>query len=102
MPPSTVTTPLKVFTSISNDTGNIITIYSSEEKNLLIIYTINGEIILSKYLEAGIISCITFGSINDPMVDTDKYLITNSHIYWSNELIAIVYDSPKGLSIYMS
>lgn len=31
------------------------------------------------------------------MVDTDKYLITNSHIYWSNELIAIVYDSPKRL-----
>lgn len=97
MPPSTVKTPLKVFTSISNDTGNIITIYSSEEKNLLIIYTINGDIILSKYLEAGIISCITFGSINDPMVDTDKYLVTNSHTYWSNELIAIVYDSPKRL-----
>lgn len=83
-----------VFASISNDTGNIATIYSSEEKNLLTIYTINGEIIISKELERGTISSMEFGSINDHMVDTDKYLTTNSHIYWSNELLAISYDSP--------
>jgi len=97
MPPTIFKTPPKVFTSISNDTGNIVTVYSLEGQNLLIIYTINGEIILSKHLESGVISSITCGSINDPMVDTDKYLITNSHIYWSNELIAIAYNTPKRL-----
>ncbi|CUM46590.1 uncharacterized protein AC631_02042 [Debaryomyces fabryi] len=97
MPPSAFKTPLRVLTSISNDTGNIIAIYSSERKNLLMIFTINGEIILSKHLDHGVISSVTCGSINDPMVDTDKYLVTNSHIYWSNELIAIAYNAPKRL-----
>ncbi|EGW30840.1 uncharacterized protein SPAPADRAFT_142074 [Spathaspora passalidarum NRRL Y-27907] len=81
--------------AISNDTGNFATIHFKENRNILRIYTINGELILQKEvmedtLDAGdSITAIGFGSVNDPMVDTGKSSILNNHVYWSNEIFAM-------------
>ncbi|CUM63101.1 uncharacterized protein PRCAT00000667001 [Priceomyces carsonii] len=78
-----------VHVSISNDTGNIGLIYSKEDLNILKIYTVNGDIIHTENMGKLPITCFTFGSINDPMVDHSKLPMHINHTYWSSEIVAI-------------
>lgn len=80
--------------SISNDTGNIAIVYDLGE-NHLFIYTLNGDLIYKEAFEGriGKITSFSFGSINDPMVDTGKNMVYNLHTYWSNETFAVAHDT---------
>lgn len=84
----------RVLVSISNDTGNIVTIHSTRYSNVLTIYTINGEVILDKKLKPGFVTCVTFGSINDSQVNSGARLTTNNHAYWSHDIVALAFGSP--------
>ncbi|KAK6462101.1 hypothetical protein DFJ63DRAFT_143436 [Scheffersomyces coipomensis] len=97
---STVKDAIKTIISISNDTGNIAILNITETENILNIYTINGDLILTEkfQLNGKQITAFNFGSINDPMVDTGKHSISNKHTHWSNEIFAIAVS--KSIHIY--
>lgn len=85
--------------NISNDTGNIGIMYSTESQELFYIYNINGELItIRKFPSEAKITSFNFGSTNNPMVNTGKILINNDHTFWSKEVIAIAFG--KSLKIY--
>lgn len=78
-----------VLIDISNDTGNIAVL--NTQSNKFSLYTINGEPIITSNLTKGKITSMRFGSINHSKIPTGKQLYSNSHIYWSNELVSFAY-----------
>ncbi|KAG7666110.1 BPH1 [[Candida] subhashii] len=79
--------------TISNDTGNFATIHRKDGVTILRIYTINGDLVVTKTFNdiKHDIGVIGFSSINDPRVDTGKSSTVNHHIYWTNEIFAIAF-----------
>lgn len=79
--------------SISNDTGNFATVHSKGKAKVLKIYTINGDLIVTKVFNdmEHTNNVIGFASINDPRVDTGRSLTINNHVYWTNEIFAIAF-----------
>lgn len=99
-PPTTKEHP-KVHIAISNDTGNFATIFSTRFHNILTVYTINGEVLITKNLKPGAVTSIGFGSINDCLVNSGTKLTINNHTFWSHEMLAIANGSPsRSVDIY--
>ncbi|KAG5421121.1 BPH1 [Candida metapsilosis] len=73
--------------NISNDSGDIVIVRGNENYGQLNLYNVNGDQILSKPIEQfNNISAITFGTANIPGLNARG---PHSHVYWSNELLAI-------------
>ncbi|KAG4406191.1 hypothetical protein JTP64_005062 [Candida tropicalis] len=78
--------------AVSNDSGNFATVHFIENRVILRLFSVNGELIITKeieYTEDNPITAISFANTNTTMVDTDRTLNHNRHIYWSNEIFSI-------------
>lgn len=97
IPPPTAA-DLKVLISISNDTGNLCTIYSTKYTNTITVYTLNGEVILQTVLPPGAVTAMNFASINNAQLDDTKNELR--HTFWPREIIAVCYAVPRKMHLY--
>jgi len=89
----------KVLVTISNDTGNIYTVYSTKYANTVRVFTINGEKILESKLAPGQISAIAVSCLNDTLVESPNNNFI--HSYWANEILVVSTSAPhRSLHIY--
>ncbi|RCK60725.1 Beige 1 [Candida viswanathii] len=91
-PPSSKQVERAPLLTVSNDSGNFATVHFADNQALLRLFTVNGEPVMKKvidYTSDNPVTAISFANTNTTMVDTDKTLNLNRHIYWSNEIFAI-------------
>lgn len=90
---------LIMLVAISNDTGNFCTVQSTKYKNVLTMYTLNGEQIKTITLKPGRITAVSIAQVNDSLVELIK--TEYRHSYWNDEFIVLSYSSPQlNLQIY--
>lgn len=96
-PPQLASTRSTVLVDVSNDTGDIATVYSSRYSNIVTVYTLNGDILVQSGLPPGTISAVAFAGMNLLSVDRPEV----GHVFWSNGLLAVCYATPrKNMAIY--
>lgn len=91
--PSTKESPSNLLVSISNDTGNICTISTTMNSNILTVLTLNGDLILERILDSGEVTAVSIASFNGSLIDSNGREIC--HNYWSSEVIFACYAKPK-------
>lgn len=90
---------VKVNVSISNDTGNICTVYSTMYSNILTLYTLNGDMIIQKAIAPGPVSAVSIASFSDALIDSPRQELC--HKYWSSEVVFVCYATAgKNLQIH--
>ncbi|KAI5968789.1 BPH1 [Candida margitis] len=80
----------KCLANISNDSGDIVIITGKGEEGVLDLYNVNGCHILSRVIDKfDNVTAVTFGMTNIPRASGTRPATLSSHVYWSNELVAI-------------
>lgn len=84
--------------AVSEDTGNIAAISSTNNKQVLHVYTINGEEVVSHQLPQKV-TALAFASSNGTVVPSDRRSVVNNHSYWNNEILALALTTGLSTSI---
>lgn len=85
---------------ISDDTGNIGVMHNEKDTSNLSLFTINGELILTEDLGKDTISAFCFGSVAKCLLEDESSQAVDSHVHWSNEIIALSNSSNHCVSIF--